>query len=279
MEHTENKLGTSRTQQTNMALQSAEQDATATVLEGQETWRSGESKESMSGENVKEKAKQVVNETLGEAKGQVKSAFADQKARAAERLGGVAGALRQTSQELRSNQNEFIADYTEAAAQQVDRFSSYLTERDLGDLMGDLRGLAQRQPEVFVAGALAAGFLLGRFIKSSGSQSQYGGRNQWQNNQWQSEQWRGGDPASNRWSDSSTYGSTATGAYNPEHMYDSGSTGGSGSTSSTYGSTGTGSSYTGASGLSGGYGSGYGNSGQSGGTGTQEIPVSRQEES
>jgi uncharacterized protein YgiB involved in biofilm formation len=107
---------------------------------------------------------------VDEAKGQVKSTLSDQKGKAAENLNQVAGVLRRTSQELASGENQAIAQYAEAAAEQVERFSGYLKNHEVGELVNDLRDVARRQPEMFVAGALAAGFLIGRFLKSSSSQ-------------------------------------------------------------------------------------------------------------
>lgn len=115
-----------------------------------------------------DEAKQKASESLGEAKQQAESTFAEQKGRAADRLSGVAGALRQTSQDLQS-QDDMVAQLADSFADQADRLSNYLRERDLSDLFNDVRQVAQRQPELFVAGALAAGFLLGRFLKSSGN--------------------------------------------------------------------------------------------------------------
>jgi hypothetical protein len=114
-----------------------------------------------------DEAKQKANETLGEAKQQAESTVAAQKERAADRLSGVAGALRQTSQELQPQDN-MVAQLADSLADQAERLANYLRERDLSDLFNDVRQVAQRQPELFVAGALATGFLLGRFLKSSG---------------------------------------------------------------------------------------------------------------
>jgi hypothetical protein len=122
------------------------------------------------GETIADEAKQMIGESVDEAKGQVKSTLSDQKVKAAENLDQVAGVLRRTSQELSSGENQTIAQYAEAAAEQVERFSGYLKNHEVGELVNDLRDVARRQPEMFVAGALAAGFLIGRFLKSSSSQ-------------------------------------------------------------------------------------------------------------
>lgn len=127
------------------------------------------------GEKVIDKTKQVVNEavteTMDEARSQVTATLADQKTRAADQLSDVAHALRRTGEELQSQEHPTIAQFADAAAEQVERFSTYLKQGDLGDLWQDVRNMAQRQPEIFVASALAAGFLVGRFLKSSSGQT------------------------------------------------------------------------------------------------------------
>ncbi len=116
-----------------------------------------------------DRAKQVAQESLNEAKSQLRSALSDQKHLAAGQLHQVADALRQTSQELHSHDKGGVAQYADSAAEQVERLSSYLDGRDFSELWDDLQTMANRQPELFVAGALAAGFLAGRFLRSSGT--------------------------------------------------------------------------------------------------------------
>jgi uncharacterized protein YgiB involved in biofilm formation len=81
--------------------------------------------------------------------------------------------------------------------------------------------VAQRQPEIFVAGALAAGFLVGRFLKSSSGQTRRNYRSQYpyyqgsQGNygQYQSgatytgSQSSGSQSSGSQWDDRSAYGS------------------------------------------------------------------------
>lgn len=152
------------------AMKETKEQAKQAVSEAKETMASVGTEAKRVGGELASEAKQMFSETVDEAKGQVKSTFTDQKAKAAEGLSSVAGALRRTSEELASNENPAIAHYAEAAADQVERFSGYLKNQEVGQVVNDLRTVAQRQPELFVAGALAAGFLLGRFLKSSGSQ-------------------------------------------------------------------------------------------------------------
>lgn len=114
-------------------------------------------------------AKQAVSESLSDVKGQMQSTFDTQKNQAAGRLGSVATALRQTSEQL-NNQNETtFANYAQSAADQIENWSSLLQNKDLNGLVNEVQDFARRQPELFIAGSLAAGLLLGRFLKSSSS--------------------------------------------------------------------------------------------------------------
>ena len=116
-------------------------------------------------------AKQAVNDTLGQAKQQVASRFDEQKSQAADRLSNVANALRQTGENLESQHEDTFGQYARAAADQLEQFSNTLQNKNMNELLNEVQGFARRQPELFIAGSLAAGFLLGRFLKSSGSRT------------------------------------------------------------------------------------------------------------
>jgi hypothetical protein len=64
-----------------------------------------------------------------------------------------------------------LCDLMEGAADRVDRASDYLRRHELKDLLRDLEGLGRRRPAAFLAGGLAAGFVLARFFKSSGERT------------------------------------------------------------------------------------------------------------
>ena len=90
-----------------------------------------------------------------------------QKTRAAEALGSVAAALRQSSQPLRDNNQLTLGDYAGKAADQLEQFSTRFRERDLTEVMDDVNRFARRQPALFVGAAFAVGALAARFLKSS----------------------------------------------------------------------------------------------------------------
>ena len=132
--------------------------------------------------NLTEQAKQKVTEGVDQAKRQAKSTLDEQKSRTAEQLGGIAGALRQTGEQLQEQDNAMVAQYAQGAADQIERFSNYLQTAEVSELWRETQNLARRQPELFVAGALAGGFLLARFLKSSSAQSRnYGSINRTRN--------------------------------------------------------------------------------------------------
>jgi len=112
-------------------------------------------------------AKEQVGAVLDDAKEQAAKVVNQQKEGASERMHGVADALRQSGRQFEDRQESTFAGYINTAADQVEEFAGYLESRDLGDMWQGARNLAQRQPELFVAGSLAAGFILGRFLKST----------------------------------------------------------------------------------------------------------------
>jgi hypothetical protein len=90
-----------------------------------------------------------------------------QKDRATDGLGSVAKAVRQSTQQLRENKQDAIAGYVDKAADQIDRFSTQLRNRDVSDLVNDVQRFARKQPALFVGSAFALGVIGARFLKSS----------------------------------------------------------------------------------------------------------------
>ena len=108
----------------------------------------------------------MAGDVAGDAKKSVESKAAAGKDFAAEQLGTVADALRKTSKELRAAESG-ATDYVDMAARSVEKVSSYLQTRTLGQLIGDVEGYARREPAMFLGGAFLAGVLGGRFLKSA----------------------------------------------------------------------------------------------------------------
>jgi hypothetical protein len=94
----------------------------------------------------------------------------EQKIRGVEAMQGFARAITTAAGEL-EGQSPMVARYVREAGQQVEVLSQNLRGRNITDLMGAASDLARAQPVVFIAGAIAAGFALSRFLKSSASRS------------------------------------------------------------------------------------------------------------
>jgi ElaB/YqjD/DUF883 family membrane-anchored ribosome-binding protein len=92
------------------------------------------------------------------------SLLQEQKDRAAEAVHGLADALRHTADTLERDEKVAVARYADQAAAQIDRLSENLRARDFRDLLANLEGFARRQPSLFIAGAVAAGFVIGRIL-------------------------------------------------------------------------------------------------------------------
>jgi hypothetical protein len=125
-------------------------------------------------------AKDQAVKTAEQAKDYVSDLVDRQKGQAADRLGSLAGVLRDTAGRLREQNGAAdlagIGDYATKAADQVDRLSTYLRDRDLGTFVRDTETFARRHPDVFLGGTFLAGLLVARFLKSSAERQEWDGR-------------------------------------------------------------------------------------------------------
>jgi hypothetical protein len=123
---------------------------------------------------VKQQARETAEEVTRDAREmgrQVKeeaySTAGRQKEAAAQQMGGWAQALRIASDDLRNRGQEMAAAYVGQAADGLERASGTMRTRDIDDLIGNVEDFARRQPIAFLGGAVAAGFGLARFMRSS----------------------------------------------------------------------------------------------------------------
>jgi hypothetical protein len=151
---------------------------------------------------------------LGRVRERAAEQLTSQKDRATEGLGTVAHAVRETTERLRSEKHETVASYIEQAANQIERFSERLRQKDVGEILEDAQNLARRQPAVFVGSAFALGLVGARFMKSSNPDrspsGQYGYGGRYGSDEYRSRSYSG----AYRGSASSTgYGSGTSGGY------------------------------------------------------------------
>jgi hypothetical protein len=120
------------------------------------------------GSRVREQASQAA----GQAQDHAQAFLSEQKEVAAEHIEGVAKVLHDTVDQLRQRSPGAVTDYAERAVGSLDSVANALREQDIGALVGQVEDFARRQPVLFLAGSVAIGFALARFLKSSSRSSQ-----------------------------------------------------------------------------------------------------------
>ena len=121
-------------------------------------------------QQVAQQTQQKAGQLADQARQQVKSRLATQKDQAAEQLSPIKTALQETGQQLRNQDQGSVAQYADKAADQLERFSGYLRESDVDEIMDEVRNFARSRPALFLGGAAALGFFGTRFLKSSSEQ-------------------------------------------------------------------------------------------------------------
>lgn len=114
-----------------------------------------------------ERETSVVAELVDAARSAAESLLEEQKQQVAEKVSGIAEALLSAAHSLGQSQNPAIARYVEQAADQVASISRTVRERRWDQIIADTEDFARRQPTLFVLGAVATGFLVGRLLWAS----------------------------------------------------------------------------------------------------------------
>lgn len=131
---------------------------------------------------AKNKAGAAVGRAYEKVSDQAVSKIDEQKSQLARGLSSVADNLRQVDKNLQKTDEEMpIANvagkYTSSLAGQIEQFAGYLEKNEVGEMLDDVGDFARKNPAVFIGGAFAAGLLLARFLKSSGSKNNRDNRN------------------------------------------------------------------------------------------------------
>jgi hypothetical protein len=128
--------------------------------------------------DIAQQAGARVREQASHATGQVqehaKAFLSEQKGVAADHIEGVAKVLHETVDQLRQRSPGAVTDYAERAVGGLDSLADALREQDVRALVGQVEDFARRQPVLFIAGTVAIGFALARFLKSSSRSGGYG---------------------------------------------------------------------------------------------------------
>jgi hypothetical protein len=117
-------------------------------------------------EQAQKSASAAADRMKNRARDMARDMAEQQKAAGADQLGGMAHAMEAAAGELQK-QMPLAAEYVDDVAARLDDLASALRERSVDDMLGNVADFARRQPAAFFAGAVAAGFALSRFAKSS----------------------------------------------------------------------------------------------------------------
>ena len=126
------------------------------------------------GQQLAQQARQQANQLASRGGEQVKSQLANQKHEVSQRMRPIQTALQETAHQLRRQDQYSVAQYADKAADQLERFSGYLRENDVDQLLDEVRNFARSRPALFLGGAAALGFLGTRFLKSSSQEASAG---------------------------------------------------------------------------------------------------------
>lgn len=126
------------------------------------------------GQQLTRQAKEQAGELATRGGEQIKSQLDNRKHEAAQRLTPIQTALRETAQQLRKQGQAPVAGYADRASDGVERFSGYLRETEVDEMVDEARGFARSRPALFLGGAVALGFLGARFLKSSSQGAENG---------------------------------------------------------------------------------------------------------
>jgi len=118
-------------------------------------------------EDVKTKLGSQVEDIKNKVVEQADSVVSDSRGQVASQVGGVAAAFKRTGEQLREEDHQNLAGYTEQLGEQVQGVADYLDKRDLRSMKRDIERFARRQPAAFVGLSLALGLVGARFLKSS----------------------------------------------------------------------------------------------------------------
>lgn len=111
-------------------------------------------------EALKNRAADAIRDTASD--------YAEQRKReGADRIKGFGRAVHGAADEI-GKEIPQAADYVHTAASKIETAADELRSRSMDELIGSFTRFARRQPAAAFAGAVLAGFVLSRFLKSAG---------------------------------------------------------------------------------------------------------------
>jgi hypothetical protein len=139
------------------------------------TSTAGESTNQQTGgqnQDLLQHAKQAGGEIVSQVQQQASTQIDRGKETATNELSQVVNAVKQLGQTLSSGEANgpiarFAAQYSDKAANSLERMTNYIREQDAQRLLNDVQNFGRRQPALLLGGAFLLGFAGARLIRSS----------------------------------------------------------------------------------------------------------------
>ena len=136
-------------------------------------------------------AKQAGGEIVSQVQQQASTQIDRGKETASNELSQVVNAVRRFGETLSGEANgpiaRYAAEYSDKAANSLERFSNYIREQDAKRLLNDVQNFGRRQPALLLGGAFLLGFAGARLIKSSMEAASEGSMNRGYRQQYRTE--------------------------------------------------------------------------------------------
>jgi len=118
-------------------------------------------------EEIRQQAQQTGAELREAVRRQAEGLFERQKDAAAEQARKVTTVLHKMADEFERQEQPYFSGCATELAKCSDTFTRTLKERDAATLWQQTRTCGRQHPALFMGGAVAAGFLVSRFLRSS----------------------------------------------------------------------------------------------------------------
>ncbi|VVO35685.1 hypothetical protein [Pseudomonas fluorescens] len=117
-----------------------------------------------------EHLKEEVTETLGDARQQADAQFGQYRDTAADQIEALARGAKSLVSEIESNDTLGLSDHVANMAENMSGLAAKLRNKSAEQLLHDGADLARNNPALFIAGSIAVGFGLSRFLKAGSAE-------------------------------------------------------------------------------------------------------------
>jgi len=125
-------------------------------------------------------AAEQVQRTIGDTGGVVldtvldeaERLYEEQRKNAVSRVSGFSKIAARSAHALHAVKADGVAEYVEQAAEQVERSTDYLRDRELSEILEDAGDVIRRNPGAAMGGMFIVGFAITRFLKASATRDQ-----------------------------------------------------------------------------------------------------------